>query len=404
MTSYYYEAVSPTGKLVTGETRQTTEQAVVSELRQQGMQPIIIKKSAKPGLSQISFRTRGLPSKDTFSFLDSLATLLESHVSLENSLRILLDNQPVRNRRRGLLEDIMVSVRSGQSLSKSMNDARLLSPQSSRTILALIEVGEESGSLGANVRRAADLLKSQMDFTNKLKSAISYPALVAVAALFTLIFMGTVIVPAFQDLFDSAQKPLPTALIFLQNFAEIAPIALLTCIAAIWLSSMTTKKGEHAPKWLERTQLKLPVIGSLIVRRDLSDFCFLLGVLLEGGVPLVAALHLASKTIKNGQIREDITIRIQRIEGGRSLSEGLSDLEYLPLLFKQLTSVGETNGALSIMLHQISKEFRNYLHNRLEKLSAAASPILIFTLGGIVAALMASVFGAILEINDLAGL
>lgn len=405
MKHYYFEAVATSGELVKAETSQPSQAAVISEIRSRGLRPLSVKAVERHRTTPLFQRASWLTVKELTTVLQSIATLLESRVSLEKTLEIVAETYPVRSRIRNRIEETRRLVQAGQNLSQSIVTAGMVSPSTSRTVGSLIKAGENTGRLGENIGKAADLLSSQLAFEKKLRSALTYPAFVAMASLFTLIFMGSVIVPSFQDLFESAQKPLPTSLALLMDFATVAPPILLVVLTVVGAASRR-KKNHHQDagnRWSE-LPLKIPFIASIFVRRDMSSFCFLLAVMLEGGVPLTKAMQLSASSIKNQKLRRDTLARLEKIRAGQPLSSAFSDFKPLPPLFRQLTSVGEANGTLPAMLHQIAAHFRSSMQEQLEKLSAVISPLLILILGGMVGALMASVFGAILEINDLSGI
>lgn len=405
MKKYYFEAVSASGELVKAETSQPDESAVIAEVRARGLRPVSIKAVRQVDFGHMFKPTYSLSVKELTAILNSIAALLESRVSLEKTLEIVADNYAPRSRTRNRLEEAIRLVQSGQRLSHSLLHAHLMAPSVERTVGSLIKAGENTGLLGENIRKAANLLSSQLEFEKKMRSALTYPALVALASLFTLIFMGSVIVPSFQELFESAQKPLPTALELLMNFSELAPPILLIALITIAVGSRRGKNQQgNTPNWLDDLQLKTPFLAMIVMRRDMADFCFLLAVMLEGGVPLTKAMQLSASSIRNPKLRQETIIRLERIQSGATLSAAFADFKNMPHLFCQLTAVGEANGTLPAMLHQIATNFRSAMQEQLEKFSAMVSPLLILVLGGMVGALMASIFGAILEINDLSGI
>lgn len=397
--------MSASGELVTAETSQPDESAVIAEVRARGLRPVSIRTVRQVNFAHILKPTSSLSVKELTAVLSSIAALLESQVSLEKSLEIVAENYMRRSRTRNRLEEALRLVQSGQSLSHSLQHAHLIAPSIERTVGSLIKAGENTGLLGENVRKAADLLSSQLEFEKKLRSALTYPALVAMASLFTLVFMGSVIVPSFQELFESAQKPLPVALELLMDFSALAPPILLVALVVMVLGSRRSKDQHgNAPTWLHDLQLKTPFVAMIVTRRDMADFCFLLAVMLEGGVSLTEAMQLSASSIRNPKLRQEAMARLERVRSGAPLSAAFSDFKGVPPLLRQLTAVGETNGTLPAMLHQIATNFRSAMQEQLEKFSAVVSPLLILILGGMVGALMASIFGAILEINDLSGI
>lgn len=403
MTDFYYEAITSADAVVTGTSNQTSEQSLLVHLRSQGLRPLKVRRVRQQNLLMAFRRQKTLSKKEFLAVVESLATLLASSVTLERSLEIVAQNEAKNSRTRKLLQQTLSGVRAGHSLADSLMRTGFLEEQSSKTILALVAAGEASGSLSANLRQAADLLAAQLDFEKRIKDALTYPMIVSVTALFTLIFMGAVIAPAFEQLFEGTGRPLPYALLLLMQFSDAVPGLLLALLSMVLLSRTKSAWLAHFRSTAERLALGFPIISPKIVRRDVSSFCFLLAVLLEGGVGLIPALRLSVGGIRNGALSKLVADTIEHVRDGQALSETLGSLPIMPPLFKQLTSVGEENGALAPMLHQISNSFRTSLEDQLERVSAILSPVLICLLGGLVAILMASIFGAILEINDLAG-
>lgn len=403
MTKFHYEALTPADTIVSGTSEQPNRAMLLDHLRLQGLRPLKIRKKNQYSPIAGFRRQTELSDKDTLSVFQSLSTLLESDVSLEKSLQIVLENEALGTRNAKAVQQALLSVRSGVSLADSFKEAGLLPTHSSKTLLALIVAGEASGSLTANLHQASRLLSTQQAFKKKIGSALTYPMIVTVTALFTLLFMGAVIAPAFQSLFESTGKPLPAALSALTRFSEVAPGILIGLLAAALITKSNKNLGEWLKSFAGRSALKLPFIKSMIVRRDVANFCFLLAALQDGGVNLISALRIAAGGIQNKQIAILIYEKIEAVSDGQSVSGAIGSLSFMPPLFKQLTAVGEAKGALAPMLHQISKNFRTSLEEQLETLAAVLSPALICLLGGLVAVLMASLFGAILDINDLAG-
>lgn len=403
MTKYYFQALTPADTIVSGTSDQPNREKLLDHLRVQGLRPLKIRTRSQHSLVTSFHRHRELSDKDTLSVLQSLSTLLASDVSLEKSLQIVLENEKLGTRNAKAIQQTLLSVQSGASLADSFKGAGLLPAHSSKILLALIVAGEASGSLATNLHHACNLLSTQQAFKKKIGSALTYPMIVTATAVFTLLFMGAVIAPAFQSLFESTGKPLPGALSALVHFSDIAPGTMIGLLSAVLIAKSNKNLSEWLKRFIGRSALDLPVIKSMIVRRDMANFCFLLAALQEGGVNLISALRLAAGGIQNQQVAILVREKIEAVSDGQSVSRSIGSLNFMPPLFKQLTAVGEAKGALAPMLHQISKNFRTSLEEQLETLAAVLSPALICLLGGLVAILMASLFGAILDINDLAG-
>jgi general secretion pathway protein F len=153
----------------------------------------------------------------------------------------------------------------------------------------------------------------------------------------------------------------------------------------------------------DRVMLRLPLLGSLMTRFEVSRLCRSLAVLLSNGVPAARALALAGATVGNRVFIEAIETLAARFKEGEALAQSLADTGCFPNLAVQLIQIGEETGRLEEMLAQIADIYDHEVERAVERAMALLVPGITIAMGAIVAVIMAAVMTAMVSISDLAG-
>ncbi|WP_262694148.1 type II secretion system F family protein [Kordiimonas aquimaris] len=378
------------------------QEEVVSVLRAKGHLPVTIKSKSQSRWNFVRTKNAALNPKETLSVVSGLSDLLESGVSVDEALTILSKETEGSKNQLRLVQHIITEVRGGKSLSSAFVSSKMLPDRSTGPLISLIKAGEKSGQLANNLTQATTLLQNSMDANKKLQSALSYPLVVLFVAFFTLIFMGAVIAPAFRDLFQDLGKELPGTLSLLISFVDLVPLFLAALLAAVLAGHIQSSLVLKLKDWFSGLLLKIPMISSAIMYNEIANFSFLLANLLKGGVEIVTALRLARDGVTNKIIGKSLEQVSKEVENGRNLSVAVLKIDNIPAVFVQMVRIGEAKGNLSPMLHRSADILRSDLEEKIERLTAYLPAVLICLLGGIIGLLVSSIFGAILDINDLA--
>lgn len=401
MARFTYEAITSAGVVVTGKSSEASSQLVVSSLRARGLQPLKVR-PVKNRFTVELIRKNKLKDSELLVVVNGLARLLLSGIALEKALEVLISHQNPKKKPFRLVQLLLTYVRDGTSLSKSLESSDMLPSDTAKPLLALVLAGEQSGVLGNNLLQAADMLRARLETRKNIQSALAYPSIIVFVALFTIIFMGAVIAPAFQTMFDDFGRETPVILLGLKGFAEMAPQILLTVALVSLVMRMNDRLDKILREKVGKLVLSIPYTSRLVFQRDIANFSFLLGNLLKGDVELVSALKLSVSGIENQFLAEKIQTSTLAVANGQSLATVFAKINGMPVIFCQLSQIGEVNGTLADMLHQISENLRSELQETLQKVTSLLPVIMIVLLGSMIAGLVASIFGAILDVNDLA--
>ncbi|MBI4337946.1 MAG: type II secretion system F family protein [Chloroflexi bacterium] len=343
----------------------------------------------------------GLRPAQTIGLVRQLASLLEAGVPLLRALRILV-NERSHPAIRDAGTEILRSLEEGAPFS----DATALHPNVFPSLVVqMARIGEQTGKLPAMLRRAADQMEARTAFQGKLRGALTYPAMVTMAALGSLYILVTFSVPMLSRLFTELNAELPPITRFVmvagQVAKTVAPV-LLVGLAILGIGMYIyrrTPRGRVAVDWL---LLGAPVIGSLSMKGHIAQMTQTLGVLLSSGIPLLQAVETVRDNSDNRAIRALLDEMRQRLLQGTSFSSALEETRRFPPLLLEMVQVGEEIGKLGPQLSLVSDIYRQEFEDSVKRFVSRAEPTLILGVGVVVAVvgmtIISTIYGALPQV------
>lgn len=406
MPLFHYKAANTQGDVLEGELQALTKNAVFEHLQQLGHMPIRAEEiragQARRGLVDSLFaRRRMISQKEVGIFTRELATLLRAGMPLERALDILIEltDQP---RMKEALIDVRNGVRGGSSLSAAMEAQKGCF---THFYINMVQAGEAGGALDVVLVRLAEFMEESSRLKETVKSALIYPAILVTVAGLSIIILLTFVVPQFTVLFEEAGRtlPLPTRVLVavgtvLQRYWWV--LLLLAGGSAYYLRRMLEDPGRRY-HW-DRRLLKLPLVGDLIAKLEVTRFARTLGMLLTNGIPLLQALTIVKQTAMNRVMAEAIEMVTGSVKEGQGLSGPLMRVGRFPRLAVHMVRVGEETGHLAEMLQQVAETYEREVKTAIQRMLALLEPTLILGMGIVIAGIIMSILLAILSINQLA--
>jgi general secretion pathway protein F len=410
MPRFRFRAVSGTGEVVHGELEAQSQAAAVEQLRGQGHLPLAAepvdagaglggRSTLQEWLSQPLFGGR-VRRREVAIITRELATLLDAGLTVDQSLRLLVDlaeSEPMRR----LLADILERVQGGSTLADALGQHE---EAFSRAYVSMVRAGEAGGALNDVFGRLAHYLDQAEVLAEQVRSALVYPIVLLIMAGLSILVLLTVVVPQFTPLFESAGAELPLLTRLVIGTGEAAQrywwLMLLGLAALIWLIRRQLRQPESRAR-VDRWALRLPLVGPLLVKIDTARLARTLGTLLANGVPLLNALSIARETLANAVLREALSETATAVKEGKGLAEPLARSGPFPQLAIHLLSVGERSGHLEEMLLKIAEIFDREVRSTIERLMTLLVPALTITLGLLIAAIIGAVLAAILSAYQL---
>jgi len=335
---------------------------------------------------------------DLAIFARQFSTMLDAGVSLIRCLDVL-QAQTNNARLRKILMDLSARVESGESLSRSM--AR--HPKAfSQLIIGLIRAGEVGGVLEESLQRIAGFLEKDVELRRKIRSAMTYPVIVLLAAIGIVIFLVSWLVPQFAQLFKELgieNLPAPTqflvdlSALFTQRWYVVI-IAVVAILIAYKLF-VSTRVGRRVA---DRVKLRVPVFGPLHHKIVMARFSRTMGTLLASGVPILQAMETVAGVVGNSVVSDAVIESRARIREGEKIADPLQRSKMFPPMVVHMVSVGEESGSLDHMLNKIADFYENEVEMTIASLTAAIEPVMIVLLGFIVGFIVISMFLPMIEV------
>lgn len=399
MEAFQYQALDADGRTVSGVVQADTARQARIQLRAQGLLPSVITQVRASERASQPW-ARGLSSAELSLLTRQLATLLESGLTMEQSLNALIE-EAAQTLTREVLGGVKTEVIAGSSLAGALGVYEKSFPDFYR---ALVHGGEESGALPTVLQHLADYLDSRQALKQKTSLALIYPILVTVVAVMIVTGLLVYVVPQVVQVFQQSRQNLPLltrALIGLSDFLRSAwPYIVVLVFGTAVLARMALRRDGIRYRW-HALLLRLPGLGSLIRGVNTSRFASTLAILVGGGVPLLKALQSGARVMSNVVMRETVASAIERVREGSSLARALGETKVFPPLLVHLVASGEVSGQLEQMLDRAAHLETQTLERRLAVFLTVLEPAMILVMGGIVLMIVLAILLPIIEINQL---
>jgi type IV pilus assembly protein PilC len=400
--SYAYKVRTKEGRVLDGKMDADGEAAVANRLRGQGMVPITIAKESKVSLKmEIRIRDPKVKLKDLAVFSRQFATMINSGLSLLRALNILseqTENPTLQTAIKSLRDD----VERGSSLSASMSKHPKIF---NKLFVSMVRAGETGGQLDIVLQRVADNFEADYKLRQKVKSAMTYPIVVACIALILMSVMLIFIVPTFAKMFTDlgGELPLPTqVLMAVSSKAKLLiPALIIFSVAGFIAYKKLRAKNADFRLRADKLKLKIPIFGTLFLKVALSRFARTLGLLLKAGVPVLQALDIVSETTGNEVLTRAALDVKESVRRGESMAAPLERHDVFPPMTVQMIAVGEDTGALDAMLDKVADFYDQEVESTTEQLTALIEPVMIAVLGAIVGGMIVALYMPMFKIFDL---
>lgn len=383
MKRYNYRAKEKdTGKPVKGSIQADSERLAGRLLVEQGLIPeSVVEEGTTNPFTKFNNRITG---KDQIMFTRQLSTLIGAGLPLSASLRTVVE-QTENKGMKAVGEEILAATESGKSLYEAFS----AHPNVFNGVyLALIQAGEKSGTLDIALKRLADQAEKDATMLGKIRGALVYPAIILVVIIAVLLFMMFAVVPQVRDLYDDMGEELPGLTQGLVNLTDFVVnfwwLILLVLIGLIVGTFFFIKRTPMGRRMADTFKIHVPIFGGLFRKLYVSRFARTAEMLLSSGVSMVDSITIAINSVSNSVVEAEYTKSIELIKGGKSLSEALTDREYMLPLVPQMAGIGEESGKIDEMLGKAAKVYEDELYEQINNISTMIEPILMVAMAGLI--------------------
>ena len=401
MPRFAYAAIDATGTSVEGVTKADTLGEARASLLDQNLYPVKIQE--KRGALDFELTKEKVKKKELMHFTRQLAVFVKAGIPITEAMEIIGDEtQDVALQR--TITQMVEDLRNGGTLS----DAAAQHPQAFPPYyIGIMQSAELTGRLDETLESLAGYLDRELETRSKVVSALSYPGVVMVLAMFTVVVLAGYVLPQFKPLFEELNADLPLTTRSLMFIATLfssmwyIPFSVFVAFASVmyWLF-----KNPNGRLVKDRIVLRIPVIKGIVEYAILERFCRILGAMVSAGVPLPEGMKTTTEATTNSVFRERLEVaQAEMVEGG-GFSKPLAATELFPGAAKQMFKVGEETGTLDQQLEMASTYFDRELESRIKKFTTMFEPIMIIFVGLIVGfvavALVQAMYGVLEGAKD----
>lgn len=401
MPTYAYRAYGARGTVETGTLDSPSESAAVETLRALGLTVVAMTEGSVAASlpwwkRDISLSGGALALAEQAALAEQMATMLRVRLPALEMLRILAQGAD-RADTRVRLERTARLVAEGVPLAQAFEQA---GPRVAPVFLSLLRAGGQSDAMPEQLADLALLLRLQDQLRGQVATALLYPAILIVAAVAVLLIVALTLAPALAPLFQGEGRAMPASLAFFSALGDLIrgwwQVLLLGLCAVVAVTFWGTRAG-----W-GRVVYRLPLFGPLMRDAALLALVRSLALMLKAGRPLAEALRGLAEADPLGPFAPDLRAATAALERGERAHAALAKGGRLPPMVRELFRVGEEANALVPVLEALSQTVQGQLDQSTQRLLRLLTPILTLVIGGVVGALVYSIMGAVLSINDLA--
>ena len=342
----------------------------------------------------------GVDHKTLVVFTRQLATMIDAGLPLVQCLDILAGSEPNKT-----FKDTLVGVKQSVEGGTTFADALKKYPKIFDDLFVnLVAAGEMGGILDTILNRLAAYTEKSMKLKMKVKGALKYPVTVLVVALLITYGLLTNVIPTFGAMFKSmGKKDLPAITEFMMGVSAKATANMpyiLTGTAifmVVFLKITSTPKGRLV--W-DTIVLRSPMFGSMIRKTAVAKFTRTLGTLISSGVPILDSLDIVAKTAGNKVVENAIMYTKDRIAEGKSIAAPMLETKIFPKMVVQMIGVGESTGAMDVMLTKIADFYEDEVDQAVDGLMAMIEPLIMVLLGGLIGSVMIAMYMPIFQMGD----
>ncbi len=398
MPKFIYTAKTQPHQTSRGDIEAESKQDAINKLVKIGYFPLSVQAEDLTLYKHDLWRFRKISNPDMVIFTRQLSSLIESGVNLLNGLNIV-SNQTPNKYFKSILSDITDKIKEGKSLSESLGAHPYLF---SSLYISLIRSGEVGGNLEQVLKRLADFLEKEEEFKNSIRAALTYPAFVFAVSAFTIIVLLGFVVPRLVGMFEDMGQalPLPTKIlinisVFLRSYGWFVVFTIFMFIF-LWRRLRYNPQGKF---WLDRLRLKLPLLGKMVLKTEISRLMRTLSLLLSNGIAIISALDISISILENQLLKLEAQKFKERISGGLSFSRCLNESKLFPVFVANIVTVGEEGGTLERALLRIADDYEREVDRTLKTLTRLLEPTIILVMGVVVGFIVLSMLLPIFQIN-----
>jgi type IV pilus assembly protein PilC len=394
MAQFKYLAVAADGTKLRATTEAMSADALRNELAARQLE--VVKISEKKSFGKIEITKQKVKRQEIMHFSRQISAFVRAGIPLVDAIQTVREGTS-NDRFRAILQDVAEQIQTGIPFSEALARHGDVFPS---YYIGILRSAEITGQLDVVLDQLSLYLERDLEARQQVKSALTYPTIVFLMSIATVVILVAFVLPRFTSFFKEfdADLPLPTQLMLdFSDFIQAYWWAIILVGVIVFGSLYAWMRTDHGKRTRDRLLLKVPLIGDILQYSVIERFCRIISAMMKAGVPLPEAMQAAIEGCNNKIYEEKLVEVREAMLEGEGIAEPVTASEMFPAAATQMLRVGEDTGTLDQQLDSAAAYYSRELDYKLKRLTSLAEPAIIVFMGVVVGfvavALVSAMYG-----------
>jgi type II secretory pathway component PulF len=390
MMSYTYKAVSQSGTKTKGYVKGVDEQDALRRITAMGLTPLKVSKAVQK-TSKATFSWQQVKPADIVGLTRELAVLVEARVPIDRGMVSIAEGDCKPDMRTMLL-DMAAMIESGLPMTQALEKYKHIF---GNVFIETVRAAEKSGSMVEVMNHLAELLEKQMETTQQLKRAMTYPVIVLSVVFVAVTVIIVFVVPKFGAIFESQGAQLPITTRVVQALGDSvraywwayvgAIVGFFTTIVLMWKNPVGRLK-------LENFLLEVPYVRKIILAVTAGRFARVMGIGMQSGLDIIEAVQMGARATGRPVFINDCNAMVDQLRQGTAIQDVLRGTRYLPSFARRMIGAGKDSADLARSCDVVARYYDREASHLTKNVNTIIEPIMTVAMAGIVLLVALSVF------------
>ena len=323
-------------------------------------------------------------------FTQTMHSLLKSSLTLQDALRVSAEIASSNADKQFCIE-LLKHVSEGNKLSSLLKKYKTQFPP---LYIALIKIGEDTGTLTEVFERLSEYLRSKKAMKQKISQSLAYPLFVLFMAIAVIMLIIFFVFPRLNEIFEAfaqSSGDLKLKVASIKTNLYVSSIVILFLAFLVIICAVFYKLDEKFAYAVDSILLKIPFVSKLITIIQIQDFSFAMKLLVLTHFPLVQSLSYAAGVLTNKKLKGAFLNICENISRGKAVGESFENETVLPAYLTVWVKIAERNGDIENVFSQISEYYSNESEGVASAVTSFAEPVLTLVTGLIIILLMGQI-------------
>jgi type IV pilus assembly protein PilC len=391
---FKYTALTPDGQQVKASIEGVSLTSAENDLIRQNLR--VVKIREKKSFAQIEISPERVPRQEVMHFSRQIAAFVRTGIPIIDAVRVVEEGTD-NKRFKAILAEVREQLAGGVPFSEALAPHEAVFPS---YYLGILRSAELTGQLDTVLDQLSVYIERDMETRQRVKSALTYPAVILVMSVVTMFIMVLFVLPRFVTFFDDldAELPLPTRMLLgFSKFMSGWWWLILLVVAALVALFIASGRSPQGRRIRHRAFMGIPVVGEIVRYSAVERFCRIIAAMMKAGVPLPEAMASAIDSTNNQIFQDGLRVARDEMLEGDGIAEPLMRTDLFPAAAVQMARVGEETGTLDVQLESAATYFSRELEYKLKRLTDLFEPAVIlimgFVVGFVAVALISAMYG-----------